>query len=183
MPRESVIEMVDALEGYVGRAKQDGATVTADSAIGYMALWTDLNGQGMTKDGIASTVATADRSLRRGGAMGMASKMASYRAMTAHGITDPYTMERLQSRGAFALLPDGSFLIAAQVNEIVREMAGQGQDATDNAGSNHLGVTMDQFQALRASLKETDTARFRRNHPTAIAFLKQCFRSSLPVGN
>ena len=100
MPRESVIEMVDALEGYVGRAKQDGATVTADSAIGYMALWTDLNGQGMTKDGIASTVATADRSLRRGGAMGMASKMASYRAMTAHGITDPYTMERLQSRGA-----------------------------------------------------------------------------------
>ena len=174
MKPDDVVSMVRALLTYVDVARQTGVKPTQAAAVGYLALWSALNAQGLTARGIASIIETADESIRRGGNMGMASQATSYRAMKAHGVMDPFSMQRLSSRGAFATLPDNSSLLTAQVSEVVREMASFGPDRIDNAGSNHLGVTMDQFQALRASLKDSDASRFAREHPIAASYVANC---------
>ncbi len=105
----------------------------------------------------------------------MASAAANYRAFAAQGVKDPYEMQYRQEEGAFNELPDGTFLLTAEVNEVARELGGLGDNAIDNGGANHLGILMSQFRILRKALGSEDYSSFIRKHPMAQAGLTRCY--------
>ena len=114
---------------------------------------------GLKGQNAEALITSIDSTIRGGGGGGMAGQAAMFRAFSRHGVKDAYEMTRLQQRGMFAELPDGSTLYDAILDEVNRETHGLGEGAKDMALSTMIGTTMDGASALRKNVKSADVTR------------------------
>ena len=101
-----------------------------------------------------SLIGTINSSLTQGGAAGMASQVLTYRALAAHGVTDPYEQKYITAGGMFAPISDKpsgdhTTLYDAEMEQLNREGRGLSAGRRDAMIAGQFGINVLQARSLR----------------------------------